>query len=171
MSCGASLLDGGKGIFFFGMRKRISHDGAVLDALHACHGWIPSSAQVRPSESIRDLKATALANGRGVERVWKDVFGGVKDNVGPRFCLCRQPFPYQIPDQTVHLVAWTIDCSWSDHTLCAEIGAEIDRRGGGDYVYYSNPKKSIENPRMDHVHVFWRPRLLLTDKNAAGAGR
>ena len=137
------------------LRRCISADPAVLDALHARHDWIPDSSCVRPSDEMKRLQTAAMS---GSEDILRDVFGGEALD-DPLFRVCDQPFPYQVPDGTVHLVAWFSKGWWTDAEIARRIAEAIDARGGGDFVYYTNPKKSVVHDRFDHVQLFWRPQL------------
>lgn len=101
---------------------------------------------------MRRLKTAA---GCGPKDAWRDVFGDTFDEC--LFRLKEQPFPYQVPTGTVHLVAWFSNGPWAEANIALSIERAIDELGGGDFVYYTNPKKSVVDDRLEHVQVFWCP--------------
>ena len=145
------------------MRQRISPDAAVLDAAHKIHPWVPSAAHVRPLATVLHLKQTAYdEQPHTTEWIWHEVFMSVSEPERPCAKLHRQPFPYQVPAGTVHMVCWFAGCpreDWSEHAIFDAISTHIDDLGGGEFVYYENPKKSITHPRLHHEHVYWRQAL------------
>lgn len=40
--------------------------------------------------------------------------------------------------------------------ITERIASKIDENGGGDFVFYENPKKSFSHPYIHHVQVFWK---------------
>ena len=83
-----------------------------------------------------------------------------------RFALRPQPFPYLLPVGTQHLVLWSSSprAATSADAITAAIADALDAEhgggrsgGGGDFVWYENPKKSVVDARLHHVQVFWRP--------------
>lgn len=137
------------------LRRRVSADPAVLDALHASYPWIPDSASVRPSLETCASKDAYLSSHPSIVT---EILGETLSSSAAPFVfrLLDQPFPYQVPRGTVHLVAWFSSGIWSDAALTGAIAQAIDQRGGGDFVYYTNPKKSIVLDELDHVQVFWQ---------------
>ena len=67
------------------------------------------------------------------------------------------PFPYDVPAGTNHWVFWMAspEVEWPEERITAAIAAAVDERGGGQFVWYTNPKMSIGDPRLHHVQVFW----------------
>jgi hypothetical protein len=157
------------------LRSQIACDAASLRQLHRHTCWTPSEAQIRPSAANLARKQYFLSN---LAQRWKSpsdwVFSqvfhmpaarnahdGLMCSDPPPAGACKlvaQPFPYSVDEGVAHCVLW---CSgpksnWTDQAITEAISFAVDRQGGGEFVWYENPKKSIENPHLYHVQVFWR---------------
>lgn len=159
------------------LRMRVSSDLGELQRLHQLTGWTPGAVHVRPDATKIAQKELLLAN---LGRMWASpadwvffhVFGmRTSSGGGGRVAerppagqtrLRPQPFPYELPAEVQHYVLW---CSsprkeWSDSAITAAIAQEVDAHGGGEFVWYENPKPSVQHEQLHHVQVFWRPGKL-----------
>ena len=82
------------------------------------------------------------------------------------------PFPYDLAPGTEHWVFWMASAPGerseasitsapgerSEASITSAIAAAVDARGGGDFVWYYNPKPSVPDPELllSHVQVFWQ---------------
>lgn len=156
------------------LRCKVSSDVAELEMLHEVYGWVPGAANVRPTPVVRAQKELMFAN---VSAMWAspadwvchDVFGsaGTRGPDGRRACqrpaagqykLVPQPWPYDLPASTEHMLLWCTGSrsEWCETDLTAAIAREIDAQGGGEFVWYENPKMSVEDAGLYHVQVFWK---------------
>ena len=172
---------------------RISADVDQLEDLHAVYGWIPGSAQVRPTATVRAQKELLLANlgsmwASPADWVFHHVFkspttrgsGGRRSATRPAegsTAFTPNPFPYQVPKGTVHYVFWMAspEAEWPEERITSAIASAVAARGGGSFVWYPNPKMSIPDPVLYHVQVFWLPRdpsqLIAMDEGPPGTAR
>ena len=158
-------------------RSRVSSDLDDLQLLHEATGWTPS-LPLRPSPSMHAQKDFILSN---IRQMWRTDADWVSHQIfgvrrPPRASgqklsaerpkaglgvLADQPFPYQgIPAGTKHMVFWmaTAGEDWTDEKINNGIANAIDDgRGGGEFVWYPNPKPSVTDEVLRHVQVFWRP--------------
>ena len=141
------------------MRSVVSSAVEDLQRLHEATGWTPSAEQIRPTPTVRAQKELMLTN---LERMWvtladvlcHQVFGTVTTRAAdgrhsaarpahtelPR--LVPQPFPYDLPAGTEHMVLWcpAPEHHWSEAAITAAIALGVDARwGGGDFVWYLHP--------------------------------
>ena len=49
------------------------------------------------------------------------------------------------------------EAEWNEQRINAEVCRQVDVLGGGEFVWYPNPKMSVPDPNMYHVQVFWKP--------------
>lgn len=155
------------------LRRRISCDAEDMQRLHERTGWTPAAAHVRPDTVTLVQKEVFLASlaqqwASPGDWVFHRIFDseamrceGLRTAVRPRPGLVRlvsQPFPYTLPAATQHLVLWcsSPEAEMTDDGITAAIAREVDKLGGGEFVWYKNPKPSIVDHRMSHVQVFWR---------------
>lgn len=144
-----------------------------LDRLHNAVRWTPNSRQIRPTPEIRAHKDLLLCN---LQRMWaspadwvyQNVFGsasrrrtdGRREASPPERGTCvlqEQPFPYDVPAGTRHMVFWCA-CrpgEMSHQAVTAALSQEVDALGGGEFIFYENPKKSVEAEELCHFQVFW----------------
>jgi len=161
------------------LRCRIPSEVEFLLKLHDRVGWTPGAGgEVRPDPPTRAKKELLLQN---LEQMWVShsdyIFSQVfrsktrRDSTGRRMAerpphgmsvLASQPFPYMLPEGTTHLVFWVAASKdeLDEEAISAGIGAEIDSRGGGEFVWYENPKMSMASPHIYHVQVFWREKVV-----------
>jgi len=75
--------------------------------------------------------------------------------------LAPQPFLYELPVGTRHMVLWMAEAqgatAWTDDRITASIASAVDEKGGREFIWYRNPKPSVIDAHLDHVQVFWRP--------------
>ena len=159
------------------LRCKISSELDTLQALHEVYGWVPGEDNVRPSPVVRAQKDLMLSN---MSRMWvshadwvcQSVFGckvtrrpdGRKVAERPAagsLKLVPQPWPYDLPVGTQHMVLWCVGApaAWRENedAITAALTRELDARaGGGDFVWYENPKMSVEDDGLYHVQVFWK---------------
>ena len=158
------------------LRCRVDSDSDVLQVLHEVYHWVPGKANVRPTPDVRAQKELLLANLEGMwdspaDWVYHHVFN-MKTARGPngkRSCVsrpdsgttifARNPFPYDVPQGTEHFVFWMAsnESEWPEERITSGIAKAVDERGGGQFVWYPNPKMSVPDPTLFHVQVFWRP--------------
>lgn len=157
------------------VRCRVSSSVEDLQVIHEIYGWPPGTIHVRPAPAVRAQKELLLSN---MESMWNShadwvfhhVFGteATRGADGRRVSTrpepgCKvfapNPFPYELPEGTQHWVLWLAspESQWPDETVTAEIAKQVDERGGGQFVWYPNPKMSLSDPELHHVQVFWRP--------------
>jgi len=76
--------------------------------------------------------------------------------------LAKQPFPYSLPDGVQHFVLWCSSprAEWSAEAITSSIASGVDQQGGGEFVWYENPKPSVEDSQLYHVQVFWKRSLI-----------
>jgi len=154
------------------LRSRISCKAQEMQKLHEATGWTPGAEHVRPSPEMLSQKEFFLHN---LARMWTPadwvfchVFNmpacagsGLRTAKRPASGLTKlaqQPFPYSLPDGVQHFVLW---CSsprteWTSEAITSSIAREVDQQGGGEFVWYENPKPSVEDPQLYHVQVFWK---------------
>ena len=129
-------------------------------------GWTPSAAQIRPTAAIRAQKELLLAN---LEKMWASpadvvchqIFGtpssrgpdGRRTAVRPAASeqprLVPQPFPYDLPVGTEHMVLWcpAPEHYWSEAAITAAIARGVEARwGGGDFVWCRHPGLTGADP-------------------------
>ena len=155
------------------LRCKVDSDVQMMQMLHEVYRWVPGAEQVRPTPAVRAQKELLIAN---METMWvtpaawvfHQIFGmrttriaGKRTAERPspgRTVFAVNPFPYQVPDGTLHWVLWMASpvAEWPDERITAEIAREVDERGGGDFVWYANPKMSMGDPELHHVQCFWR---------------
>lgn len=158
------------------LRSRISCDLVYMQKLHEATGWTPGAEHVRPSPDVILQKKFVLAN---LERMWAtpadyicfNVFGvpQIRKQAGLHVAarpapgltkLTPQAFPYVLPDETKHFVLW---CSsprkfWSEAAINRAIVRALDAQisGSSEFVWYENPKPTVEDAQIYHVQVFCR---------------
>ena len=152
------------------LRCRVDSSVDVLQALHEIRSWVPGADQVRPTAAVRAQKELLLAN---IETMWTSpadwvfhqIFGcqttrekGKRTAARPppgTTVFAWNPFPYQVADGTMHWVLWMASPvgEWPDDKITSEIAKEVDERGGGEFIWYANPKMSLGDPRLHHVQV------------------
>ena len=155
------------------LRCKVDSDVQMMQMLHEVYRWVPGAEQVRPTPAVRAQKELLIAN---METMWvtpaawvfHQIFGmrttriaGKRTAERPspgRTVFAVNPFPYQVPDGTLHWVLWMASpvAEWPDERITAEIAREVDERGGGEFVWYANPKMSMGDPELHHVQCFWR---------------
>jgi len=173
---GSTSIAGGSGSDF---RCRVSSNEDELERLHRCNGWVPGRAHVRPTPEVRAQKEMFLSNqlamwaspvdfmlhlhfGVPASRVHgrRQVAPGPPGPATPTSKLAPNPYPYDLPPGTEHHVLWMLGPEWDEQRVTAAIAAAVDAAEppGGEFVWYSNPKKSVPDPecRISHVQVFWR---------------
>ena len=151
------------------LRSKVPSDLASLQKLHERTGWTPGAAHVRPDPATRAQKELLIAN---LEQMWachadwvfSQIFGTAtrRDASGRRtaerpahgcMVFAPQPFPYAVPEGVQHYVLW---CAAprrevSDRDITERISREVEAHGGGDFVWYENPKMSVEHEALYHV--------------------
>lgn len=158
-------------------RERMAAAPTAMELLYQETGWTPNPHHVRPTEAVQAQKEYALAS---VAASWQsmadwvchDVFGTATRRApdGRRVAdrpaagsavLAHQPFPYKLPDGTRHMVLWMAEAqcatAWTDERITSSIANAVDSSGGGEFVWYRNPKPSVLDAHLGHVQVFWRP--------------
>ena len=77
---------------------------------------------------------------------------------GRRILLTPNLFPYDLPMGTSHEVLWISGLAPGETVPDAEVTAAIALALGddADFVWYENPKKSLEHAELHHVQVFTR---------------
>ena len=165
-------------------RERMCTAPEAMEALHQVTGWTPAPQHVRPTEAVRAQKDFMLASiasswqntadwvshdvfGTAARRALDGLRGADRPSAGSAV-LMPQPFPYDVPVGTRHMVLWMVTeqgaPAWTDEQITARITNAVDQSGGGDFVWYRNPKQTVLDPGLAHVQVFWRPaRLILCD--------
>jgi hypothetical protein len=158
-------------------RERMSTTPDAMKQLHQASGWTPDPQHVRPTEAVHAQKQFALASIAAswqsvADWVCNEIFGTsthrahdgrrvAERPVAGRAVLAPQPFPYELPVGTWHLVLWMAESqgarAWTDEQITASIAAAVDKCGGGEFVWYRNPKPSVLDAHLAHVQVFWRP--------------
>lgn len=162
------------------LRCRVNSDSEELQLLHEVYGWVPGEAHVRPTPSVRAQKELLLSNlgsmwSTNADWVFHNIFGSptTRGNDGKRSAarppegstlFAVNPFPYNVPPGTEHWVFWmaSSEAEWPEARVNSGIAEAVDARGGGQFVWYPNPKMSIGDPRLHHVQVFWRPKKPLS---------
>ena len=146
--------------------------------LHEVYKWVPGREQVRPRAEVRAQKELLLTN---LQQMWASRHDWVFHHVfgcatrrgpdGKRACptppapgstvFARNPYPYDVPEGTEHCLLWMAspEAEWPEERVTARLAEAVDERGGGAFVWYANPKMSLDNPNMYHVQVFWRPAV------------
>lgn len=158
------------------LHGRVDSDLENLQLLHEVYGWPPGGAHVRPSPTVRAQKDILLRNlssmwASSADWVFHHVFAmptkrgadgkrTAKHPAPGETVFARNPFPYDVPRATEHWVFWMAsnEAEWPDERIDAGLSAAIAARGGGQYIWYPNPKMSVPHPNLFHVQVFWRPR-------------
>jgi len=159
-------------------RERMCAAPAAMELLHQETGWTPNPQHVRPTEVVRAQKEYALES---ITASWQSMADWVCHDVfdttihraadGRRVAdrpaagsavLAHQPFPYMLPNGTQHMVLWMAETqctpAWTDERITASIANAVDSSGGGgEFVWYCNPKPSVLDAHLAHVQVFWRP--------------
>ena len=152
-----------QGALFRGLRgavgMRVSSALEDLQRLHEATGWTPSAEQIRPNPTVRAQKELMLTN---LEQMWvtladvlsHQVFGmattrgadGRRSAARPAHTepprLVPQPFPYDLPAGTEHMVLWcpAPEHYWSEAAITAAIARGVEARwGGGDFVWCPHP--------------------------------
>ena len=153
----------------------MNSDAEELQLLHEVYGWVPGRDRIRPTQTVRAQKELLLSNldamwASPMDWVFHHVFGsptargpdGKRKSERPqagRTVFKANPYPYDVPDGTEHYVFWMAspEAQWPDERIDAGIAQAVDELGGGEYVWYPNPKMSVPDPNLYHVQVFWRP--------------
>ena len=150
------------------MKSRCAVSSAIedLQRLHEATGWTPSAEQIRPNPSVRARKELMIVN---LERMWvtladmicHQVFGmattrgadGRRSAARPARTepprLVPQPFPYDLPMGTEHMVLWcpAPEHYWSEAAITAAIARGVEARwGGGDFVWCRQPGLTGADP-------------------------
>lgn len=162
------------------LRCRVTASNDERQLLHEVYRWVPGAEHVRPTPAVRAQKELLLAN---LDSMWRSpadwvfhhVFGSptTRGTDGKRSAtrpepgatvFAINPFPYVVPDNTHHWVLWmaSAEPEWPDERITAELCAQIDERGGGEFVWYPNPKMSIGDAGLHHVQVFWVPAAAMS---------
>ena len=157
------------------LRCRVSSDVDELEVLHQIYPWVPGKEHVRPTPEVRAQKELLLSN---LEAMWASPMDWVFHHVfqspttrgmdGKRTAarpstgatiFAENPFPYDVPSGTKHWVLWMAspEAEWNEQRINAEVCRQVDVLGGGEFVWYPNPKMSVPDPNMYHVQVFWKP--------------
>ena len=157
------------------LRCRISSDVEELALLHEVYGWVPGREHVRPTAAVRAQKELLLSNlgsmwASPADWVFHHVFGAqtCRGSDGKRtatrpaagsIVFAHNPFPYCVPQGTEHWVFWMAspEAGWPEDRIMSAIAEAVDERGGGEFVWYPNPKMSVPDATLFHVQVFWRP--------------
>jgi hypothetical protein len=142
--------------------------------LHEVYGWVPGKDHVRPTPETRAQKELLLSNldsmwASHADWVFHHVFGtatkrgptGKRSAARPHpgsTCFAPNPFPYAAPEGTQHCVFWMAspESEWPEARITRAICDAVDERGGGQFVWYPNPKMSVGDPNLHHVQVFWK---------------
>jgi len=161
------------------LRCRVNSDVEELQLLHEVYGWVPGRDDVRPSPAVRAQKELLLTN---LDAMWASPADWVFHHVfnaptsrnasGKRAaterppagvtCFKPNPYPYEVPSGTEHWVFWMAspESEWRpDSRINDAIAQAVDALGGGEFVWYPNPKMSVPDPQLYHVQVFWRPTV------------
>ena len=159
------------------LRCRVSSEVEELQLLHEVYGWVPGSTHVRPTPEVRAQKELLLQNlssmwASPADWVFHHVFGSLTKR-GPdgkrtasrpepgatRFA--RNPYPYAVPGGTEHWVFWMAspEAEWAEDRITAELGAAVDALGGGEFVWYPNPKMRCAARSRMHAALSWLHRL------------
>ena len=140
------------------MKGQISSNPAVLDTLHQTYTWIPSSSQIRPDAVTTDRKKLYLQT-QTVEDVIKDictiVFGSECIPEDKCHAICDSSFPYDTDGR--HRICWMVSSSsikWTDLEINNVIFDFCRMNSVQEFVWYRNPKMTIVDERLDHVHIF-----------------
>ena len=158
------------------LRCRVSSSVEELQLLHEVYAWVPGAEHIRPTPEVRAQKETFLLNldsmwASQIDFVHHHIFGAPATRRPDGRRASARPtagasvfkpnhFPYQLPAGTEHHVLWMASPpgEWSDELITATIATAVDEQGGGEFVWYPNPKPSLPDPeaRTSHVQVFWR---------------
>lgn len=157
------------------LRCKVDSDADNLQVLHEVYGWVPGAANVRPTDAVKAQKALLMSNlgamwASTADWVFHHIFGShtTRGPSGKRTAerppagatvFAPNPFPYDVPAGTEHWVFWMAspEAEWPEERITAAVRFEIDERGGGQFVWYPNPKMSIGDVELHHVQCFWRP--------------
>ena len=157
------------------LQTRISSDIEELSLLHEVYGWVPGKEHVRPTPAVRAQKELLLSNlssmwSSPADWVFHHVFAsptsrgadGKRSAARPAAgatVFAPNPFPYDVPRGTEHWVFWMAapELEWPEVRIAAALAEAVDARGGGQFVWYPNPKMSVPDANLYHVQVFWKP--------------
>lgn len=155
------------------MQCKISSDINFLNNVNKSHCWIPNELNVRPTPEVLALKQTFLGQintfyDTFIDYVYSDIFefnyvfnddGKIKvlgENVIKKKIFQRNMFPYNLPENTKHYIMWYSYNEDNNSQINEDIKKniyQIVKSDKFDFVWYENPKKTMEN--IFHVHVFW----------------
>jgi hypothetical protein len=156
------------------MQCKISSDTDDLELLHQEHSWIPSSTQIRRSESMQSEQLLSL---KPVEMYYCSFRDYILDTIFQLSCqmnsdgklfviknndnlgeyrLHLNKYPYNLSNNTLHYIMWYIKEPDSDEVITKDIKKEVKRifsKRSEDiqFVWYENPKIHRE---VYHVQVF-----------------
>ena len=154
------------------MHCKISSDINFLNKINKSHSWIPSQLNIRPNSKVLDKKKIFLEKinifyESFTDYIYNDIFefnsvindeGKIKvlkENITEKKVFEKNMFPYDVPENTKHYIMW-YSYNESNNLINEDIKNniyEITNSFNFDFVWYENPKKSMEN--IFHVHVFW----------------
>ena len=156
------------------MQCKISSNTDELELLHQKHSWIPSSTQIRRSESMQSKQLLSL---KPVEKYYCSFRDYILDTIFQlpcqmnsegklfvtnenehldKFCLHLNKYPYNLSHNTLHYIMWYITEPKSDEIITKDIKKEVKRiftkrNENISFVWYENPKIHRE---VYHVQVF-----------------
>ena len=134
----------------------VSSDAEELQLLHEVYGWVPGRGNVRPTPAVRAQKELLLSNlgsmwVSSIDWVFHHVFGspttrekGKRRAERPqagRTVFKPNPYPYDVPDETIHWVFWMASpaAEWPEARITAGIKEAIAALGGGDFGAQAAP--------------------------------
>ena len=134
-----------------------------MEALHVVYPWVPGRDSIRPTGEVMAAKQRDIAATEGIYDVddfsvplfglpWPQALQ--RGKVWRHYAFQPNKYPYAVPEGTHHYVLWFPTESAVPApavTACCE--EAVDRLGGRDFVWYLNPKMTIQ--RIWHVQVFW----------------
>jgi len=139
---------------------KITHDENILEILNKQYNWIPGPKNIRPTQEIKDKKFEYLNNGQNLkEFILKDIFNLdiSKDLRKKVYILKENKFPYQVPEGTLHYVFWSYNIYKTDLEISEIIFkefSEVNKRTDFEFIFFRNPKMSLELDNINHFQVF-----------------
>jgi hypothetical protein len=139
------------------MLKHIDSNKISLDDLNSKNSWIPSFDQVRRSNLIEDKYQEFINDELSKFESKEDyIIKKIFNNIGSKFVLSENLFPYQVNVGTYHYIMWYLEKIDDDDKVTLNIVSEFIRlklyKENLEFVWYENPKISGD---LYHVHVFF----------------